>query len=107
MMIGENLFNLLYNNQYHLSNYLLILIGFLPFLSGIISVYSNAVRAANQPKLAFWCYFSSAFTTIIIGLPLAYLFGIKGVVIGLLVAMTVSLITMYILYRKMIATISV
>jgi O-antigen/teichoic acid export membrane protein len=64
----------------------LYILALLPLIMGIGNVMSNALNAAEKPKLVFYAYVCSGAATLLGGIPLVIHFGLRGAVFGLLLS---------------------
>lgn len=85
-MVGSRVIHLLYAGKFDELAPMLFLLALVPLLMGIGNTMSDAIRAAEKPRLVFYAYVSSALTTFILGLPLVTYFGLRGAVYGMLVS---------------------
>src|SRR2546422_815988 len=65
---------------------LLSTLALLPLLMGIANTMSDAIRAAERPRLVFYAFLSSGATTFLLGIPLVIHFGLRGAVYGMLLS---------------------
>jgi len=81
---GDYLLTFLYNNKYMDYKYLLPLIGFIPLVSSIGLLLSNALKSIEKPNLVLFGYFGAVIFTFVIGIPLGLSFGLVGLLVGLI-----------------------
>lgn len=86
IFFGQSLLSLLYGDKYVEYARLLIIIGVIPVVSGIASVYTTALRAMVRPDLIFRSTVAAAITTSVIGVPLILLFALQGAVLSSVVS---------------------
>jgi O-antigen/teichoic acid export membrane protein len=65
---------------------LLFLLALVPLWTGIGNTFSDAIRAAERPRLVFYAYVSSAIATFVLGIPLVIYWGLRGAVYGMSVS---------------------
>jgi O-antigen/teichoic acid export membrane protein len=78
----------------------LTLTGLLPFGTCITAVLGNGLRALERPDLMLWCSVGSVVSTLLLGIPLAAHGGVGGALAGLQISSLVSIILMFVLYRR-------
>ena len=85
-LVGSQLIHVLYAGKFDELAPLLFLLALVPLLMGIGNTMSDAIRAAEKPRLVFYAYVSSALATFLLGLPLVSYFGLRGAAYGMLVS---------------------
>jgi O-antigen/teichoic acid export membrane protein len=85
-LVGKPLMHWLYAGKFDDLAPMLYIMAFLPLVMGIGNVMSNALSAAEKPKLVTYAYLCSGTTTLTIGIWLVVRFGLRGAVFGLLVS---------------------
>ncbi len=102
-IVGTNLIAILYNGKYVNDAHLLTYLALLPITAGIVSVIGGALRAMEKPNLVFRSYVFTTASAVLIGIPLVFLYGLVGAVIGQLVSSgttAVAMIWFYTQHRK-------
>jgi O-antigen/teichoic acid export membrane protein len=104
-IVGRPVMHWLYNGKFDDLAPLLYVLAFLPLTMGIGNTMSNALNAAEKPKLVFYAYMCSGTATLVGGIPLVIHFGLMGAVYGLLLSAgvyTVALASGFfmVVYRK-------
>ena len=84
--VGSRVIHVLYAGKFDELAPMLFLLALVPLLMGIGNTMSDAIRAAEKPRLVFYAYVSSALATFLLGLPLVRYFGLRGAVYGMLVS---------------------
>ncbi|MFZ0539129.1 MAG: hypothetical protein WAM47_19850, partial [Candidatus Sulfotelmatobacter sp.] len=64
----------------------LFVLALVPLWTGVGNTFSDALRAAERPRLVFYAYVSSAVATFIAGVPLVIYLGLRGAVYGMLLS---------------------
>jgi O-antigen/teichoic acid export membrane protein len=85
-LFGKQVMHLLYAGKFDDVAPLLGNLALLPVVMGIGDSLNAAIKAAERPKLVFYAYLSSGSTTLLLGVPLAIHFGLRGVVYGVLLS---------------------
>jgi len=89
--LRPSLFQLAYNGKYReYSGLPFLLVGLLPVMTSATVVFGSALRAIERPKLIFWGYATAGTSALILGLPLARMFGVTGAAIGLLISSSIA-----------------
>jgi O-antigen/teichoic acid export membrane protein len=83
---GTPLLEWLYGGKYSGVSEQIIVIGALPILTGVVTVQQALIRARQQPRLVFWAYAAATLSSVAIGTPLTYWFGLRGAIAGVLVS---------------------
>jgi O-antigen/teichoic acid export membrane protein len=84
--VGKPLMHALYAGKFDGLAPILFIFALLPVFTGIGCMLSNALNAAEKPKLVFLAYLCSAVSTVLLGIPLVMRFGLRGAVYGMLVS---------------------
>jgi O-antigen/teichoic acid export membrane protein len=85
-MAGRSVIDVLYAGKFDGVVPLLFLLALLPLLMGIGNTMNDALKAAEMPRVVFYAYFASGTATLLLGIPLVRLLGLKGAVYGMLVS---------------------
>jgi O-antigen/teichoic acid export membrane protein len=85
-LTGRPVMHWLYAGKFDDLAPLVYILAFLPLVMGIGNVMSNALNAAEKPKLVFYAYVCSGATTVVVGISLVIHFGLRGAVFGLLLS---------------------
>jgi O-antigen/teichoic acid export membrane protein len=85
-VVGSRVIHLLYAGRFDGLAPLLYLLALVPLVMGIGNTMSEAIRAAEKPRLVFYAYLSSALATFVIGIPLVKFFGLRGAAWGMIVS---------------------
>ena len=83
---GRPVMHWLYAGKFDDLAHTLYILAFLPLVMGIGNVMSNALNAAEKPKLVFYAYLCSGAATLFGGISLVIHFGLRGAVFGLLLS---------------------
>jgi O-antigen/teichoic acid export membrane protein len=84
--VGTRLIHVLYAGKFDDLAPMLFILALVPLAMGIGNTMSDAIRAAEKPRLVFYAYVSSALATFAFGLPLVRYLGLRGAVYGMLVS---------------------
>jgi O-antigen/teichoic acid export membrane protein len=82
-MLGGLVYSLLYSGKYDGSVGLLYVAALLPLAVGLAGVYSDALRAAEKPKLVFCAYVVGGVLTFAVGVPAIMHHGAAGAAWGM------------------------
>ncbi|MGB7600549.1 MAG: hypothetical protein WBM24_09605 [Candidatus Sulfotelmatobacter sp.] len=85
-LAGTPVMHILYAGKFDGLAPLLFLLALVPLWTGIGNTFSDALRAAERPRLVFYAYVSSALATFFAGVPLVIHFGLRGAVYGMLLS---------------------
>ncbi|MGB8986945.1 MAG: hypothetical protein WCC37_10105 [Candidatus Sulfotelmatobacter sp.] len=85
-LAGTPVMHILYAGKFDGLAPLLFVLALVPLWTGIGNTFSDALRAAERPRLVFYAYVSSALATFIGGVPLVIYFGLRGAVYGMLLS---------------------
>lgn len=85
-LFGKPVMHLLYAGRFDDVAPLLGSLALLPVVMVIGNTMNDAIKAVEKPKLVFYAYLSSGSTTVVLGVPLAIHFGLRGVVYGILLS---------------------
>lgn len=85
-MAGRLVMHQLYAGKFDGLAGLLFLFALVPLATAVGVAFSDALRAAERPRLNFFAYVGSAAATVIFGVPLVIHFGLRGAVYGMLVS---------------------
>lgn len=97
--VGTRVIHVLYAGKFDDLAPMLFLLALVPLTMGIGNTMSDAIRAAEKPRLVFYSYVSSAFATFLLGMPLVRYFGLKGAVYGMLVSGAAYTGTLAVVFR--------
>ena len=86
--VGGPLIHVLYAGKFDELAPMLFLLALVPVTMAIANTMSDAIRAAEKPRLVFYAVVSSALATLVVGLPLVRHFGLQGAVYGMLASGT-------------------
>ena len=84
--VGGPVIHVLYAGKFDELAPMLFLLALVPLTTSIGNTMSDAIRAAEKPRLVFYSAVSSALATFIIGVPLVRHFGLQGAVYGMIVS---------------------
>jgi O-antigen/teichoic acid export membrane protein len=93
-LFGKPVMHFLYAGKFDDVAPLLGSLALLPVVMAIGNTMNAALKALEKPRLVFYAYMVSGSTTVLLGVPLAIHFGLRGIVYGMLlsaVAYTVAL----------------
>src|SRR5437660_9779472 len=82
-LFGTAAMHVLYAGKFDGLAPLLFLLALVPLWTCIANTFSDAIRAAERPRLVFYAYVSSAIATFVVGLPLVIHLGLRGAVYGM------------------------
>jgi O-antigen/teichoic acid export membrane protein len=82
--VGGPVIHILYAGKFDELAPMLFLLALVPLTMAIGNTMSDAIRAAEKPRLVFYAVISSALATFVVGLPLVRHFGLQGAVYGML-----------------------
>jgi O-antigen/teichoic acid export membrane protein len=85
-VVGSRVIHILYAGKFDGLVPLLYLLAWVPLLIGIGNTMSEAIRAAEKPRLVFYAYLSSALATFVLGIPLVKFLGLRGAAWGMIVS---------------------
>ncbi|MGA8199130.1 MAG: hypothetical protein WB814_03645 [Candidatus Sulfotelmatobacter sp.] len=85
-LVGATVMHLLYAGKFDGLAPLLFVLALVPLWTGVGNTFSDALRAAERPRLVFYAYVSSAVATFIAGVPLVIYLGLRGAVYGMLLS---------------------
>jgi len=85
-VFGTWVIHILYAGKFDGLAPLLFILALVPLLMGIGNTMSEAIRAAEKPRLVFYAYVSSALATFAIGIPLVKFLGLRGAAWGMIVS---------------------
>ena len=83
----EQVIRLLYGGRYAQESRLLWLVGLVPIGTGTIGVLETALRSLERTRQVFQAYVLSSVSTCVIGLPLMFIWGPGGAVVGFLLSL--------------------
>lgn len=92
--LGPALMDWLYAGRYAVDPQLFWLVGAVPVLTAVAHGLRSAILAHERPDQMFWSYFVAALVTIAAGLPLVLAWGLKGVLVTMLIAAGCQLVVM-------------
>jgi O-antigen/teichoic acid export membrane protein len=85
-ILGQRVMHVLYAGKFDGLGPLLFLLALLPFLMAMGNTMTQALNAAEKPKLVFYGFLSSGTATFVLGIPLVIHFGLRGAVYGMLLS---------------------
>ena len=85
-LVGRPVMHWLYAGKFDDLTPTLYILAFLPLIMGIGNVMSNALNAAEMPKLVTRAYLCSGAATLTVGIWLVIRYGLRGAVFGLLLS---------------------
>jgi O-antigen/teichoic acid export membrane protein len=88
-LAGKPVMHWLYAGKFDELAPTLYILAFLPLTMGIGNVLNGALSAAEKPKFVFYAYVCAGAATLLGGIPLVNLFGLRGAVYGLLLSAVV------------------
>jgi O-antigen/teichoic acid export membrane protein len=81
------LFRIFYGGNYReYSGLPIFLVGLIPIAAGAAMVLGAGLRAIERPNFVFWGYVAASVSTVFLGLPLAYVWGVVGAAAGMLIS---------------------
>jgi len=86
LVFGVPIMELLYKGNYTSYAPLLYIAAFLPVSVSVVSVVGGALRAMEKPQLVFYSYVATFVSALGVGIPLMFVWGVKGALIGQLVS---------------------
>ncbi len=95
LTIGETVVTWLYMGKYDAYTDATIILGLLPIVAGISTVFGSALRAWERPDCSFWAYTSASLVTVCVGLFMAAQWGLSGAAIGLVIAYCTTAIVLW------------
>jgi O-antigen/teichoic acid export membrane protein len=98
------LFHTIYAGRYaQYSGWPLLLVGIIPVTTGMVVIFSTALRALEKPNTVFWCYLAAGLICVLVGLPLTVYEGVAGAAGGLVITSSVALISMAWAFHRCVA----
>jgi O-antigen/teichoic acid export membrane protein len=95
------IFQLLYGGKYReFAGWPLLVVGLWPFGQAVTATLGNALRARQRPDYVFWSSVGGTAATLILGIPLAWRFGVSGALAGSLLAFLATGGFMLLFYEK-------
>lgn len=85
-LFGKPVMHFLYAGNFDDVAPLLGSLALLPVVKGIGNTMNDAIKAVERPKLVSYAYLCSGSTTVLLGVPLAIHFGLRGVVYGIVLS---------------------
>ena len=85
-LAGRFVMHVLYAGKFDSSSRLLFPLALVPLATAVGIALSDALRAAERPRLNFFAYVGSALATVLLGIPLVIHFGLPGAVYGMLLS---------------------
>jgi O-antigen/teichoic acid export membrane protein len=85
-LVGPQVMHILYAGKFDGLAPLLFVLALVPLSMGIGATISDAIRAAERPRLIFYAYVSSAIATFVLGVPLVICLGLRGAVYGMVLS---------------------
>jgi len=82
-LVGARAMHVLYAGKFDGLAPLLFLLALVPLLTALGASFSDAIRAAERPRLVFYAYVGSAIATFGGGIPLVIHWGLRGAVYGM------------------------
>lgn len=96
----REILNLFYGKRYEEFYYLIPLVGFLAIPNSVGSVFASALRAMELPSRVFLYVMTSVLVTFVIGIPLATIMGITGVILGTFLSFSISALAILFFLHK-------
>lgn len=87
-LFGKPVMHFLYAGKFDDVAPLLGTLALLPVVMAIGNTMNAALKAVEKPKLVFYAYVCSGSATVLLGVPLAIHFGLRGIVYGMLLSAT-------------------
>jgi len=94
-IFGKTIVTSLYMAKYDAYTEVVGILGLLPILTGITTVFGSALRARERPDSSFWAYTSASIVTVSVGLFLSVRWGLLGAAIGLVTAYCATAIVLW------------
>jgi O-antigen/teichoic acid export membrane protein len=85
-ILGQRVMHILYAGKFDALGPLLFMLALLPVLMALGNTMTQALNAAEKPKLVFYGFLSSGTATFVLGIPLVIRFGLRGAVYGMLLS---------------------
>jgi O-antigen/teichoic acid export membrane protein len=94
------LFRIFYGGNYsEYSGLPILLVGLIPIAAGAAMVLGAGLRAIERPSSVFWGYVAASVSTVFLGLPLAYVWGVAGAAGGMLISSSTGAFSLGWLYH--------
>lgn len=95
------LFRIFYGGNYReYSGRPILLVGLIPIAAGAAMVLGAGLRAIERPSSVFWGYVAASVSTVFLGLPLAYVWGVAGAAAGMLISSGTGAFSLAWLYHR-------
>jgi O-antigen/teichoic acid export membrane protein len=95
------LFRIFYGGNYReYSGLPIFLVGLIPIAAGAAMVLGAGLRAIERPSSVFWGYVAASVSTVFLGLPLAYVWGVAGAAAGMLISSGTGAFSLAWLYHR-------
>jgi len=95
------LFRIFYGGNYReYSGLPILLVGLIPIAAGAAMVLGAGLRAIERPSSVFWGYVAASVSTVFLGLPLAYVWGVAGAAGGMLISSSTGAFSLAWLYHR-------
>jgi O-antigen/teichoic acid export membrane protein len=95
------LFRIFYGGNYReYSGLPILLVGMIPIAAGGAMVLGAGLRAIERPSSVFWGYVAASLSTVFLGLPLAYVWGVAGAAAGMLISSGTGAFSLAWLYHR-------
>lgn len=95
------LFRIFYGGNYReYSGLPILLVGLIPIAAGAAMVLGAGLRAIERPSSVFWGYVAASVSTVFLGLPLAYVWGVSGAASGMLISSSTGAFSLGWLYHR-------
>lgn len=95
------LFRIFYGGNYReYSGLPILLVGLIPIAAGAAMVLGAGLRAIERPSSVFWGYVAASVSTVFLGLPLAYVWGVAGAAGGMLISSGTGAFSLAWLYHR-------
>jgi O-antigen/teichoic acid export membrane protein len=97
----QALFRIFYGGNYReYSGLPIVLVGLIPIAAGAAMVLGAGLRAIERPSSVFWGYVAASISTLFLGLPLAYVWGVAGAAAGMLISSGTGAFSLAWLYHR-------
>jgi len=100
VLFREQVVHFLYGGNYQNLGHLVPWLALASILQVSIAGPAIGLRAMESPASVFWAYVASSAVSVLVGFPLAWAFGVRGVVISMMSASLVGLMTSYALLKR-------
>ena len=103
-IFGQALLEFAYDGKYETSSMTLFLLGMTTMVSALVLTLSAAIKAHSEPKLLIRGYSLATLSSLVIGIPLMIWYGVLGVIVGMLIAASVNLLTLFRQFNRLLVS---